>query len=196
MPPGTGRVRIPGLENLHHVVIGRALEPGWVSDVYAPGAGERTVVPEFAQDTRDGDARRAGEVRKVLMSERKRKLDAGALGIVGALTEPVREAEEGAGDTGPDGHLGLVDHLATAAHLARHAPHDVVAQAPVVHGLLQIDQGEHRVVHCDDGFGMRAAVDRGKADHVTGAVKVCDTVPTKRGWYYRLKNAVVDHVKG
>jgi repressor LexA len=104
-------------------------------------------------------------------------------------------AQEGAGDAGADGHLGLVDHLAAAPQLPRHAPHDVLAQLAVVHGLLRVDRRERALVHGDHGLGVASAVERRESEDVAGAVEVRDPVAAEARGDHGLEHAVVDDVE-
>ena len=61
--------RTPGSEHLHDVVVSGLLQAGRVGDVNATRTGQGTFVAQLTQDAGDGDARRAGQVRQVLMSE-------------------------------------------------------------------------------------------------------------------------------
>src|SRR5690606_20651923 len=65
-----GRCR---LQDLHHVMVGGALEALEIGHVHAPGAGERTVVAQFTEDAGDGDATRTGQVGEVLVGQCQRE---------------------------------------------------------------------------------------------------------------------------
>src|SRR5690606_920457 len=115
--------------------------------------------------------------------------------IVGRQTELLGQPQERAGNAGADRHLGFVEHLAAATQLARQAAKYVVAKAPVVHRLLRVDGRQAGVVHRYYRLGVPAAVEGAQTEHVSGTVKIGDTVTTEAGGHDRLEHAVVDDVE-
>ncbi len=128
------------------------------------------------------------------MREGEGQLDA-VLALVAGLAELAGEPQERTGDAGADGHLGLVDHLAAAAELTRHALQDVVAELAVVHRLLGVDGREAALVHGDDRLGVVSAVQRRQTEHVARTVQIGDAVAPQAGGDDRLEHAVVHDVQ-